>query len=210
MSDISLEEAESLSEAWNDAFVRRRGWQAHDLCDPVDAIAMFAAAVGPRTILDAGCGWARYAHRFLDAGLAYVGIDHSAEAIALARVSNPGLRFEIGSVARLPFASESFAGLWSCCVLGSVPKAHIEEVLREHARVLRPDGRFMCIIPYPPFGVSEEVLYPAHDTAPAIYQAHYELDEFCTHLERAGFRIEHAREVLAHGSQEILARLGSQ
>ena len=207
MSEMTLEKAEVLSRAWNDAFVRRQGWLEHDLSDPIDSIKLFIEHLRGGAILDAGCGWARYVHRFVHPHLSYTGIDHSSEAIALARASNPGLQFEIGSIARLPFAEHTFDGIWSCCAIGSIPKKEVIAVLREHVRVLKPDGCMFMLIPYPPQGWSEEVLYTDVGGNPTIYQAHYELDEFCEYLQKAGLAVLEADIDLTRGSQHALVRI---
>jgi SAM-dependent methyltransferase len=205
MDLMTLEAAERLSRAWNNEFVRREGWHDHTLNDPVEAIGIFLDRLrGPR-MLDAGCGWARYVNRFRDHGVEYTGIDHSDVAIELARRTHPGIRFDVGSIAEMPYVSGSFDGIWSCCTLGSIPKFALVHVLREHARVLEKDGVAMFVIPVPPYGLSEEGTYINGNGTPSIYQAHYDLDEFKEYLPRTGLLAIGSDIDWDRGSQYVLA-----
>ena len=77
----------------------------------------FAAAVSqddhPR-VLDAGCGAGRMSAYLAARGCQVEGVDLLPGMVAMARRDHPELRFEVGSLAALPYGDGQFAGvvLW--------------------------------------------------------------------------------------------------
>lgn len=209
-TEYSLEQIEAFDREWTDVFAARKGWEEHDLKDPVEDLRLFFDHIPGKNMLDAGCGWGRYVYRFLEVGLNYIGLDHSGEMLIVANASNPGLKFVQGTFRKIPFPSEHFDGIWSCCSLAAVPKKHLVEILSEHKRVLKPEGIIVIVMPaFVKYDSSEE-MYKDNDGNPTIYQAHYELDEFCVHVESAGFTIVDSEYRWHNGSMYVMAKKSSE
>lgn len=204
-SVYSLDEIEAFGRSWTDQFAKDREWENHSLQDPVNALEVFFKHIPGAKMLDVGCGWARYVSRFIDQGLDYQGLDHSSEMLKVAQADNPGLTFVQGSFRDLPYCDDHFDGLWSCCTLSGVPKAHIGSALAEHKRVLKSNGVLMIVLPS--FQYSDESLYTDDDEKPTIYQAHYLYREFLAHIEHAGLTVVHSEDCdFSMGSMSFLAR----
>jgi ubiquinone/menaquinone biosynthesis C-methylase UbiE len=94
-------------------------------------------------VLDAGCGYARYAGLAAQRGLEYAGIDVSDVQLALARAAHPDLapHLFVGDIAAMPFADETFDVVICTRVLNH--GVSLDAVAREYARVLRPNGRLI-------------------------------------------------------------------
>ncbi|WP_336036522.1 class I SAM-dependent methyltransferase [Halobacterium yunchengense] len=99
----------------------------------------------PVRVLDAGCGPGSDAAVFADRGLDVVGLDVTQSFLRAAASDVPGA-FCRGDLRRLPFAADSFDGVWCCAALHHVPKADAESAVSEFARVLRPDGALFCSV----------------------------------------------------------------
>jgi SAM-dependent methyltransferase len=102
---------------------------------------IFAARhVAGKDVLDAACGEGYGAALLARSAKSVTGLDVDAPTVAAARAKYlaPGLRFESGSVAALPFADGSFD-----CAVSFETLEHLAEqqaMLAELRRVLRPDG----------------------------------------------------------------------
>ena len=203
--NYSFDEIEAIGRSWTDQFAKDRAWEHYALQDPVDALEIFLSHIPGTRMADIGCGWARYASRFAERELEYLGLDHSSEMLKVARTDNPDLAFVQGSFRNLPFQDDQFDGLWSCCTLSGVPKRHISTVLAEHIRVLKPGGVFMIVLPS--FQYSDEDLYTDDDGKPTIYQAHYLYREFLAQIEQSGMTVVHSEDfTVSPGSMSFLAR----
>lgn len=205
-TEYSLQQIEEFDRDWTDRFAADRGWEKHFLSNPVEDLKLFFDNLTGKYILDSGCGWGRYVHLFIDAGLEYVGLDHSCEMLLVANASNPGLKFVQATFSKIPFPDEHFDGIWSCCSLAAVPKKHLGEILSEHKRVLKSEGIMMIVMPAFEWHESEEMMHTDADGNPTIYQAHYELREFCRHAENAGLEIIYADYRWHTGSMFVLAK----
>jgi ubiquinone/menaquinone biosynthesis C-methylase UbiE len=203
-TEYSLDEIERFDREWTDRFAKDCGWEAHVLKDPVDDLNVFFGNLTGSHILDVGCGWGRYVYRFLNQGLVYQGIDHSSEMLKVANDVNPEASFLEGSFRSLPFPTDHFDGLWSCCSLAAVPKVHLVAILQEYLRVLKPGGVMMLVMPFLQY--SDEEMYTDDDGKPSIYQAHYYLDEFVEYVTRSGFEILESAYRFTSGSMFVLVR----
>jgi ubiquinone/menaquinone biosynthesis C-methylase UbiE len=160
-------------------------------------------------VLDAGCGPGPLTVEFARRGFAVTALDASTSMLALARenVDRAGfggaVRFEEGSIERLPFESGAFAMVCSSGVIEYLQS--YTTALAEFARVLRPGGHL--VLP------TTNVLAPAYFLRPVVeplgriplaarllgikprtfrVYLHY-LPLFRKRLERAGFAIDDGR-----------------
>jgi SAM-dependent methyltransferase len=99
-----------------------------------------ATASEPPTgpVADIGCGPGRAAAFLAARGLDVVGFDVSTAMLDLARAAHPSLRFEEGSLTRLPVADGSLAGAVCWYSIIHTPPDARDEVMVELARVLAP------------------------------------------------------------------------
>jgi ubiquinone/menaquinone biosynthesis C-methylase UbiE len=157
----------------------------------------FAAALrtGAR-VLDLGCGHGRDAAFLTDQGLAVVGADLSPGMLAQARRRTTAPLVE-SDMCALPFAADSFDGVWCNAALLHLPKADAPLALAEMRRALRPQGVLYLAVQE---GTTEE--WEATTWVPGVarYFARYRSDEIRGLLERVGFLVaELEREPLPNG-----------
>lgn len=69
--------------------------------DDVHGEASFVESLGPRRVLDAGCGTGRVAIELARRGVEVVGVDLDAEMLALARGKAPDLDWRLGDLAEV-------------------------------------------------------------------------------------------------------------
>jgi ubiquinone/menaquinone biosynthesis C-methylase UbiE len=103
---------------------------------------------GTERLLDVGCGTGEFERLLLERypGTTLVGVDVTPEMLAVAREKfrdHPATTFFLAQAVTLPFASEQFDAAVSCNMLHHVPS--VEGLLRECARVLRPQGQFVLV-----------------------------------------------------------------
>jgi len=109
--------------------------------------ALLGALVGPGVrALDAACGTGRHAAWLAAQGCDVVGVDQSAEMLAVAREKVPGGEFHEGALTALPFADGSFDV--ATCALALCHLADPSAALVELARVLRPGGTLIVTDPH--------------------------------------------------------------
>ena len=154
-----------------------------------------AKVSGKMSILDVGCGPGYVSAAAAERRATPIGLDFSAEMIAIAKKMFPGIEFRRGDAQNLPFADASFDR-----VVASFSLLHLadpERAMRQAARVLQPGGRFGFTTWAK---ISENAFVKLVDDA---IQAHADLDvdlppgppfylfenesEFRNALERAGF-----------------------
>jgi SAM-dependent methyltransferase len=88
--------------------------------------------------LDAACGTGRFAEFLARCGHRVIGVDSSPDMLAYARRRVPDGEFRLGALDRLPLPADSVDVI--TCALALVHVPHLEPVLAEFARVLRPGG----------------------------------------------------------------------
>ena len=128
-------------------------------------------------VLDAGCGTGGMLSALTHYGTA-TGLDRSQTALRFARERNHG-SLTRGSVARLPFANDSFDLVTSFDVLYHLGVSDDVEALREIARVIRPGGTLLVRVP------AFESLRSQHDEAVHTRQR-YGKQELTEKLRSAG------------------------
>jgi GT2 family glycosyltransferase/ubiquinone/menaquinone biosynthesis C-methylase UbiE len=101
----------------------------------------------PRPILDIGVGDGTFARILFNGVIVDAGIDADGSEIERAKRTRCYSQLETARVEELPFGSESFATVFSNCVLEHI--AEIESGLLEIHRVLRREGRLYMTVPNP-------------------------------------------------------------
>ncbi|VVB75908.1 Ubiquinone biosynthesis O-methyltransferase [Candidatus Tiddalikarchaeum anstoanum] len=94
-----------------------------------------------KRILDLGCGTGIYAKILAKKGAKVEGIDISEKEIDIARIENPKISFQVGSVEVLPYKNNSFDIVLSALVLEYLK--NWTKVLSEVRRVLVKGGYFI-------------------------------------------------------------------
>lgn len=103
-------------------------------------------ADGSKRVLESGCGTGRWLAYCVRRGHVGVGVDHSADALALAKHRDAALRLVRGEIVSSPFRDGSFDVVFSAYVaehLADGPDA----LLREFHRLLAPGGALVLIVP---------------------------------------------------------------
>ncbi len=94
-------------------------------------------------LLDAGCGYGRNLHWFLQNGIVVHGIDQDSPAIGDLQRRHPGIadRFHCAGVDKLPFGDDEFDHVISSAVLHFAKGTeHFYRMMAEMVRVLKPGG----------------------------------------------------------------------
>lgn len=154
-----------------------------------------ARVSGKMSILDVGCGPGYVSAAAVERGANAVGLDFSAEMIAIAKEKFSQIEFRQGDAQNLPFGEKIFD-----CVLANFALLHLadpERAISEAERVLKPGGRFAFTtwakISENPFVRLVDDAIQAHANldvglppGPPFYLFENE-EEFGRALERAGF-----------------------
>lgn len=142
----------------------------------------FGALDGDR-VLDVGCGPGSDATVFADRGYDVVGADVTQAFLQTARDDVEGV-FCRADMRSLPFAADSFDGVWSSAALHHVPKADARDALAEFERVLRADGALFCSVKRGEGARFEPD--PDHGDGDDRFFAYYANEEFEAMLDDAG------------------------
>ncbi len=91
-------------------------------------------------VLDTGCGDGRHCLLIDKNGGRAMGIDLSESMLEESRGLYPDGDFRKMDMQDMSFADSFFDGIWSSGSIYHVPKLHIDDVVREFGRVLKPEG----------------------------------------------------------------------
>jgi ubiquinone/menaquinone biosynthesis C-methylase UbiE len=110
-----------------------------------DLLRAFAASIPARgTVADLGCGPARDATRFAEAGFNVLGMDLSAGMLDMAPSAMDG-RLVQADLRALPIRASTLDGIWCCAALLHVPENDTLTVLREFRRTLTSGGALALV-----------------------------------------------------------------
>ena len=201
---IDPDVAEKVNITYSDEYAAKRRWEDHPyLTDPLGELQVFFDHLPGNIMLDVGCGWGRYVHRFLEKGLQYCGIDHSPEMVSAAQADNPGEEFKVMSYRKIDVPDSSFDALWCCCTFSGEPKHNMPNVLVELRRVLKSDGVIMIVQP----AVSESGEdWIENDAGRVLYHADYDLSELEAMLHASGFTTIKTNHNHTQGAMSLLMR----
>lgn len=159
----------------------------------LEILARFARSAEPggRT-LDAGCGTGRIARLLADHGHHAVGVDVADAMVAIARREHPDLRFAVGELARLPFASSQFAAVASWYSIITTPPADLEAVFAELVRVLAVGGS--VLVAFQSGDGSAVVRRDAYGTGVDLALYRHDVELVAAGLEAAGVEVVDAVE----------------
>jgi ubiquinone/menaquinone biosynthesis C-methylase UbiE len=160
-----------------------------------EAVLRRLGALGPRRVLDLGCGTGILAARTqgLLPGATVVGCDFSRGMLARAAARGPALRWVQGDALRLPFASGAFDAAVSTEAFHWFPDPHA--ALRELHRVLARRGRLLVALVNPPAEWISRATHEASRLAgePFDWPTRARMRE---RVEAAGFRVEEQARIL--------------
>lgn len=117
---------------------RRRFMQAGYYRHVEEALAQALIDAPPGPVVDAGCGEGWFAHHMAEAGAQVMALDYAKEAVQRAAGLNRSVCWLVGDIANLPLRDQ--------CA-GAVVNAFAPANYAEFARVLRPGGLLVKVIP---------------------------------------------------------------
>ena len=138
-------------------------------------------------ICDIGTGPGHVARYLHDRGVNICGIDLAPEMVDHARRLNPGIAFQQGDMFGLDIADETFAGITAFYALVNIPRAHVEQALRELLRVLKPGGLMLL-----GFHLGNEIRHRDEmwGVQVSLDFFFFRSDEMVVYLRSAGYEIE--------------------
>ena len=111
----------------------------------VQSCIEFSGLKPPMKIVDLGCGTGVFTKILCDLGFSVSGLDLSPTLIEVAQKKYPNIEFHVGDVEHMPFASESFEGVFLSGILHHLPDP--SHCTREVYRVLKAKGIFVAFDP---------------------------------------------------------------
>lgn len=160
-----------------------------------DVLGLLAPSAG-ETILDAACGTGRYTATIAERGAAVIGLDFSAEMLAIARRRMPTIEFRTADLTKpLPFLAHDFDAILCAQALKHI--ADLGFVMREFAKMLQPGGRVVFSVTHPDmvwddYEMREHPGFLLNEHADII---HHQFDDYVAALENAGFKIARLIEI---------------
>jgi len=139
-------------------------------------------------ICDAGCGPSGHIGRYLfEKGINVVGVDISEKCIELAKLYNPGMKFECADICNLPFDNNTFEGLISYYSIINTPKIYMNKIFTEFYRVLKPNGYLLVAVKA---GTTEGFIDDLLGIKARNYFSLFTQEEIVNYFSKAGFLLE--------------------
>lgn len=102
------------------------------------------------SVLDIGCGGGTTANIIHQKGVDDVwALDPCPYLLNKAATRHPKINFIQGAGENIPFQNSRFDGVSLCYVLHEIPPKHVEELILEVKRILKPGGSFVIVEPSP-------------------------------------------------------------
>lgn len=117
----------------------REGTRDHDVSQNIEALLRHLEGQAPQRILDFGCGPGRDLKTFTRLGHSPVGVDGSAEFVAMARADS-GCEVWHQNFLALDLPSAHFDGVFANATLFHVPLSELPRVLKALHATLKPHG----------------------------------------------------------------------
>jgi SAM-dependent methyltransferase len=146
--------------------------------DDLDLIARHLIA-GHGAVADVGCGPGHLTAYLRSLDVEATGIDIVPDFVDHARRTDPGGRYEIGSIERLPVPDHSIAGILAWYSLIHVPPDDVDGVLAELRRAMAPSG--VLVVGF----FDGDVVEAFEHKVVTAYR--WPVDELSVRLRRAGF-----------------------
>lgn len=154
----------------------------HDVRQNIDSLLRHIRGTVPSTILDFGCGPGRDLVTFTRFGHTAIGLEGSAEFVAMARADS-GCEVWQQDFLELDLPERRFDGIFANASLFHVPSQELPRVLRQLHATLRPDG---VLFSSNPRGANEE------GWSHGRYGVYHDREAWCRFLSEAGFaELEH-------------------
>lgn len=108
---------------------------------------------GSEKVLDLGCGAGRHIFFMAAEGIIPYGLDYSSEGVTYTQnmlqeqgIGKYSSNIKEGSMTEIPFENEMFDGIICYGALYYLRYKDIERTICEMERVLKPGGKFMCVV----------------------------------------------------------------
>ncbi len=95
---------------------------------------------GVKRVLDLGCGTGRNTRYLAKQGFQVMGVDKSPDAIEIARIKSPSIKFEVADAREIPFPENAFDAVVCTHVIEHHLEDEIKKIISEIARVTRKGG----------------------------------------------------------------------
>ena len=169
----------------------------------LDCFAEQVRELGP--VAELGCGPGQIARYLRERGVSILGIDLSAEMVALARRLTPEIAFRQGTMLALDVEDGAWGGIVAFYSIIHLPPDDLPQALAEFHRALRPGGLVLVS-----FHVGDERVHTDEFLGQpvAIDFYFYQPETIEGHLRAAGFTIEARLERQPYVAVEYPSRRG--
>ena len=141
-------------------------------------------------VIDLGCGPARDAKYFIDAGIQYSGVDFSEEAIEIARKNNPKATFQVSDLRSVNFPKNSTNAFIALASLYHLNRNDFKKLLVNVYSALKSGGQFYLVMKK---GKGEEFGRDTrYENITSKFASYYSKKELIDFLKNAGFYIKKA------------------
>lgn len=137
-------------------------------------------------VLDLGCGSGRDAALLTEEEIQVTGLDLSTELLSIAKEICPSATFVEGDMLAMPFADNTFDGVWASASLLHIKDADLPQALAEIRRVLKSEGIAWLSVKQ---GDGDDVVEDVHMDQAKRYFQYYSEEALTDAIETAGFEI---------------------
>ncbi len=144
----------------------------------IDAVGDLLPVAGLK-VADIGCGAGALSRKLCELGATVLAVEPDPIQAEKNRAAEPppGLTFVEAGAERLPAESGSLDGVFFFRSLHHVPKPLMAAAMAEAARVLKPEGGFLCVVEPGMTGSHFQVMRPFHDETEVRIAAQAALSE---------------------------------